>query len=544
MEWDILEPKHYEKFMQEKNVHSLLAKVLCLADEDLEKQVPLRDFRLFSEADKALTRIRQAIARKEKVVIYGDYDCDGIMATSILVRAFELCGLSVGYHIPNRFTDGYGLNASRVKEMAHKGYSLIITVDNGISAKEAVKQARELGIDVIITDHHDLPNQLPEAYAIIHTGISPDYPFKGLSGGFVAAKLAEAMLQVRDPYIECLAALSTVSDMMPMIDENRTLVRQALEEMKQRRYLSFELLLGEKKTYDTTTLGFIFAPKINSIGRLDEGMNPNKCVTYFRHAKAHSPAEHHFKLQFAQAALELNQSRQRLTTSQYEMALTNMQEIGGGLVAAGTFFHEGLVGLVAGKLMSQFYRPSFVVRYDETKGIYKGSARSIDGIDMHDCLCQLADYLLVFGGHEKAGGFSLKAAQWPMFLSALRTYFLQYLTADLLIQKKHAIRLEKSDLTLASLKELACLEPFGQANEEPIFYLSLNQPDRIDLLSDGKHLKLVFSLPTGSLTALWFSHGEAYTALKEKKQLELFGKLSVNKYRNFENMQMIISEIR
>lgn len=544
MKWEILEPINYKNIMAQKHVSSLLAKVLSFRKENLETMASLHDFHLFRDSQKVLDRIEKAIQKQEKVVIYGDYDCDGIMATSIMVRAFEMLGLQVGYHIPDRFNDGYGLNVKRVEEMAKKDYSLIITVDNGISCVEAIDKANELGIDVIITDHHDLPSILPNAYAIIHTKLSPDYPFKAISGGFVACKLACAMLKKQDPYIYCLAALSTISDMMPMLDENRTLVKKAITVMEQQHYLSFELLLGEQQKYDCTALGFTLAPKINSIGRLNQGLNPNKCVTYFRHSSANSEAERQFKMQFASLATKINQSRQSLTTSQYGQAIKNMQEIGGGLVVCGNDFHEGLVGLVANKMKNAYYRPSFVVSIDQNTEIYKGSARSVDGLNMHDLLSHMSKHLLVYGGHEKAGGFSLAKQHWSAFLEDLNDYLSQTLTDDLLIEKKEAILIEKEDLTLTNLKELASLEPFGQENEEPIFCLKLGKAQRIETLSNGKHLKMHFDTPNGKLAVLWFNHGDEYEKLLECEHFELFGQLSINKFRNMETMQMNIKEIR
>lgn len=544
MEWEILVPQQYQEIMTRYQVGSLLAKVLCFGLDNRHVQVPLRGFECFKDANKALSRIEQAIAKHEKVAIYGDYDCDGIMATTILVRAFELRGMAVGYHIPDRFVDGYGLNIRRVEEMAKRGYTLIITVDNGISAFDAIQRANELGVDVIVTDHHDLPHILPPAYAIIHTQFSPDYPFKAISGGFVACKLATAMLSRQDPYIYCLASLSTVSDMMPMVDENRTLVKKALQVMNQQHYLSLDLLLGENQSYNTNGLGFVIAPKINSIGRLNEGMNPNKCVTYFRHSGANSEVERDFKMKFANTALKMNQARQRLTTSQYDEAKENMQELSGAILSASPHFHEGLVGLVAGKMMNAYYRPSLVVKKDEESGLYKGSARSIAGIDMHDVLQSCSEHLLVFGGHEKAGGFTVKKDRWDDFVKNLDQYFAHHLTEELLIEKRRAILLEETDLSLTDLKEMARLEPFGQENEEPTFCLRVSSPTKIETLGNGKHLKLYFSLPRTNLQVLWFNHGEEYERLSQKDHFELFGQLSINKFRNFENAQMIIKEIR
>ncbi|MFQ9633488.1 MAG: DHH family phosphoesterase, partial [Coprobacillus cateniformis] len=282
MEYKIIEPKKYQDIQNQYQVNSLLAKVIDIHEYDQETLQTLlsprliyHDFSLFEEADMTLERIHEAIENEEKICIYGDYDCDGILATTILVQAFAELGVQVGYHIPNRFDDGYGLNAARVKQMAQRGYSLIITVDNGVKAFDAVECANELGVDVIITDHHQFDNDLPDAMSFIHTKLSPEYPFKEISGGFVAYKLASALLEKQDKYLYCLAAITTISDMMPLLDENRSLVKKALTFMKSEKYPSLELLLGDQQSYTTTTIGFTIAPKINSFGRLPELCNPN-----------------------------------------------------------------------------------------------------------------------------------------------------------------------------------------------------------------------------------------------------------------------------
>ena len=289
MEWQIINNLDYKHYMQEYNINSLLAKIFAYknySSQQIEAMLSNRliyhDFSLFSEAELTLEKINEAIANKEKICIYGDYDCDGILATSILVDAFRQLGIEVGFHIPNRLQDGYGLNKQRVEQMAAKGYTLIITVDNGIKAYEAIERANELGVDVIVTDHHNYDDQLPDAFSIIHAKISPDYPYKEISGGFVAYKLASALLKKHDKYLFCLAAITTISDMMPLLDENRALVKRALEFMKENQYPQLELLLGGNQKYNVTSIGFILAPKINSFGRLSEIINPNHLVKYFR----------------------------------------------------------------------------------------------------------------------------------------------------------------------------------------------------------------------------------------------------------------------
>ncbi|CVH75146.1 Single-stranded-DNA-specific exonuclease RecJ [Clostridiales bacterium CHKCI006] len=544
MEWQILESQRYLEIMQRLQVGTIVGKVLDFRENQDPGKTPLHDYGLLKDAKKVLERLEKAIFTQEKVVVYGDYDCDGIMATSILVSAFERRHLKVGFHIPNRFVDGYGLSVARVRQMHEKGYTLIITVDNGISAFEACEEAKRLGMDVIITDHHEIGSKLPEAYAILHTGLSPDYPFKGISGGFLACKLGCALIGSQDAYFHCLAAISTISDVMPMVDENRTLVKCALSVMQEKRYLNFELLLGENQRYSTTSIGFTLVPKINSIGRLVDGLNPSKCVTYFRHAIAHDAKEREFKMQFASLATKINQSRQKLTTSQYALATTNMNTDEDVLFCYDKDFHEGLIGLVAGKLTKTYYRPSFVMHLDEEKGILKGSARSIAGINLYDLLKKNKDDLLVYGGHELAGGFSLELAKLNDFETHVKAYIDDIRTPDLFVEKSHAILLEDRDISLENVRGLEALQPFGQGNEEPTFAMRLSHPIKIETLSDKKHLKLTFELSHARLSCLWFNHGEVYNQISQQQHFELFGQISINQFRNFENIQLILQDLR
>ncbi len=254
MKYNIINLENKDEIMITYHVNSLLAKVLDSKQIDFKTFQELKsprliyhDFSLFSEGELALERIYEAIDHDEKICIYGDYDCDGILATAILVQAFHEKGVNVGYHIPNRFEDGYGLNVNRVKQMAEKGYTLIITVDNGIRAFESVDVANDLGVDVIITDHHTFDeDDYPEAMSIVHTQLSEDYPFKEICGGFVAYKLAASLLGHQDKYLYSLAAITTISDMMPLLNENRSVVKRGIQFMNENHYPQLDALNGNK----------------------------------------------------------------------------------------------------------------------------------------------------------------------------------------------------------------------------------------------------------------------------------------------------------
>lgn len=539
MKYKIIKPQMYQEIQNKHQMNSLLAKVIASHHYDektiqslLNPRLIYHDFSLFEEADMTLERIQEAIENKEKICIYGDYDCDGILATTILVQAFLELGIQVGYHIPNRFDDGYGLNVERVQQMAKRGYTLIITVDNGVKAFEAVECANELGIDVIITDHHQFDNDLPDAVSFIHTKLSPAYPFKEISGGFVAYKLASALLQRQDKYLYCLAAITTISDMMPLLDENRSLVKKALTFMKEEKYPALEMLLGDKQNYNTTTIGFTIAPKINSFGRLPELCNPNVLVKYFL-----KNAPRDLMMKVSQIATQINSKRQALTNEQYALASQNMNDK--FLYFASEEVHEGLVGLIAGKYTRQYEKPSFVMHYDKKTGIYKGSARSVEGFSLHEFFMSHSEQFVAFGGHALAGGFSLDEAHYESFYQCLE----KNLSDVELHSTTSVLSIDEQDLSIENIESLSLLEPFGMANEEPLYLIENVNVERCYQLSEGKHLKLDINLSHAKLTALYFQHGDLYEKLKDVKSLNLVGTLSINEFRNQKSMNFIIKDI-
>lgn len=539
MKYKIIEPQHYQQIQNQYHINSLLAKVIESRQYDentlkdfINPRSIYHDFSLFEEADMTLERIHEAIENHEKICIYGDYDCDGILATTILVQAFLELGVEVGYHIPNRFDDGYGLNVKRVEQMAQKGYSLIITVDNGVKAFEAVERANELGVDVIITDHHQFDNDLPDACTFIHTKLSPDYPFKEISGGFVAYKLASALLGRQDKYLYCLAAITTVSDMMPLLDENRSLVKKALIFMKEEKYPSLELLLGNQQTYSTTSIGFVIAPKINSFGRLPEFCSPNVLVKYFL-----KNAPRDFMVKVSQMAISLNTKRQTMTNQQYEMAKEGMGD--DFLYWSSDQVHEGLVGLIAGKYTREYERPGFVMAYDEKKGLYKGSARSIEGFSLHQFFMEHQDQFVAFGGHSLAGGFTVDEAHYDSCYQCIKEAL-----KDLHLHPTTTVlHIDEQDIDIKNVESLSLLEPFGMSNEEPLYMLKDVPVSQIQQLSQGKHLKMQTDLNRSHVSMLYFQHGDLYGKLKNIKKMSVIGTLQINEYRNQKSLNFIIKDI-
>ncbi|MEG0593176.1 MAG: single-stranded-DNA-specific exonuclease RecJ [Coprobacillus sp.] len=539
MKYEIIKPKMFQDIQNQYQINSLLAKVIesrHLDNDSLQNYINSRliyhDYSLFEESDMTLERIQEAIENEEKICIYGDYDCDGILATTILVQAFLELGVEVGYHIPNRFEDGYGLNEQRVKQMAEKGYSLIITVDNGVKAFDAVECANELGVDVIVTDHHQFDTDLPDAFSFIHTKLSPEYPFKEISGGYVAYKLAVALMGKQDKYLYCLAAITTVSDMMPLLDENRSLVKRALVFMQEEKYPALELLLGDQQSYTTTSLGFNIAPKVNSFGRLPELCNPNILVKYFL-----KNADRTLMMKVSTVASEINSKRQSLTNQQYSDASSCMND--SYLYYSSEDVHEGLVGLIAGKYTREYERPSFVMHYDKETKIHKGSARSVHGFSLHDFFTEHRDYLVTFGGHSLAGGFSVHQDHYEKLSECIKEAL-----KDIPLQSKQDVLLiDENDLTIENIESLSLLEPFGMCNEEPLYYLNDMPVSQIFKLSEGKHLKIDIDLPSVKLSALLFNKGSMFDDISTKKSINIVGQLSINEFRNKKTINFIVKDI-
>ena len=373
---------------------------------------------------------------------------------------------------------------------------------------------------------------LPDACTFIHTKLSPDYPFKEISGGFVAYKLASALLGRQDKYLYCLAAITTVSDMMPLLDENRSLVKKALTFMKEEKYPSLELLLGNQQTYSTTSIGFVIAPKINSFGRLSEFCSPNVLVKYFL-----KNAPRDFMVKVSQMAISLNTKRQTMTNQQYEMAKEGMGD--DFLYWSSDQVHEGLVGLIAGKYTREYERPGFVMAYDEKKGLYKGSARSIEGFSLHQFFMEHQDQFVAFGGHSLAGGFTVDEAHYDSCYQCIKEAL-----KDLHLHPTTTVlHIDEQDIDIKNVESLSLLEPFGMSNEEPLYMLKDVPVSQIQQLSQGKHLKMQTDLNRSHVSMLYFQHGDLYGKLKNIKKMSVIGTLQINEYRNQKSLNFIIKDI-
>ncbi|HEV3025341.1 MAG TPA: single-stranded-DNA-specific exonuclease RecJ [Pirellulales bacterium] len=487
----------------------------------------LRDPAELPGVTQAVGRIGEAIRRRERIVVYGDYDVDGMTGASLLMTCLKLLGADAGYYLPHRIEEGYGLNHEAIKTLAGQGAKLVVTVDCGIGSVEHAQTARQLGLELIVTDHHEPGPELPEAAAIVHPRLPGErYPFAGLSGAGVAFKLAWALCQqasgakkVGEPMRNFLlsalglAALGTVADVVPLVDENRVLVQHGLAALKERPGLGLAALLrltklDQKPRLDGDDIGFTLAPRLNAAGRLGQGQLAVELMTTLSKERAAALAEY---------LDELNNSRQSLERSIYLSANKQAQErfdVDGdaALVLAERGWHPGVIGIVAGRLAEKFHRPVILIALDEV-GVKPGvgSGRSVAGFDLHQALNVTSHHLLSHGGHAAAAGLKIEEAKLDHF----RADFCEYASATITARQKVAelwIDAEVSfgELSLSTVGQIERLAPFGQANPRPMLCATgvtlAGPPKRIG--GGERHLALKLVQHGVPMRAVAFGGGE------------------------------------
>src|SRR5699024_1814506 len=355
------------------------------------------------DMQKAVERLQIAIENGESILVYGDYDADGITSTSVIVETLEMLGANVSYYLPNRFKDGYGPNVDVYRQKIEEGIELILTVDNGVAGHEAIDYANQQGIDVIVTDHHELPEQLPDAFAIVHPRHPEgNYPFGELAGVGVAFKLACALIEEVPYELLELVAIGTVADMVSLTDENRIFVRLGLEMMKQTQRIGLKTLMEvsevNPKELDEQTIGFALAPRLNALGRLDD---PNPAV----HLMLTFDEEEAYQL--AKQIDLWNQKRKDLVDEINSQTIEKINPDNYVHVIAGEDWHEGVLGIVAGKILKETGKPTIVLSINENNQA-KGSGRSVDSFNLFESMGQVREIFEKFGGHHSAVGLTIK----------------------------------------------------------------------------------------------------------------------------------------
>ena len=501
----------------------------------------LHDPYLLNDMEKAVERIRHAIEQGELILIYGDYDADGMTSASIVKESLEQLGAECLVYLPNRFTDGYGPNASVYKYfIEQQGVSLIVTVDNGVAGHEAIDLAQSMGVDVIVTDHHSMPEILPDAYAIIHPEHpGADYPFKHLAGCGVAFKLACALLEEVQVELLDLVAIGTIADMVSLTDENRIMVQYGLEVLRNTQRMGlqemFEIAGISSSDVTEETVGFQLAPRLNALGRLDDPNPAIDLLTGFDDEEVH---------EIALLIHQKNEERKEVVQSIYDEAKKMVDPDKSVQVLAKEGWNPGVLGIVAGRLLEELGQTVIVLNIED--GRAKGSARSVEAVDIFEALDPHRELFIAFGGHAGAAGMTLEVDKLEVLSDVLEAYIREK-GAD--AQGKNNLFLDEEldleDLSLETVKSFERLAPFGMDNQKPVFYIRDFQVENARVMGAGNaHLKLKISKGEASFEVVAFGQGKWATEFSQTKQLELAVTLSVNQWNGQTTLQLMMVDAR
>lgn len=531
-------------------VSSLVSQVLANRVERVEEceqwiHEPAQAFHdpfSFYDMDKAVNRIRTAVDQEERILVYGDYDADGVTSTSLLVSVLQDLGAIVSYYIPNRFTEGYGPNAAAFRHAFEEGVTLLITVDNGISGIEPVAKAQSWGMDVIVTDHHEMGPELPEAFATIHPRHpSGAYPFGELAGVGVTWKLAHALLgDVPEHYLD-LVAIGTVCDLVPLVGENRFIVQRGLRRLQQTNRIGLRALCQKAGTdmagITEEGIGFTIGPRLNAPGRLGDA---DVAVELLREEDPEQA------LLYTDEIDAINKERQKLvsqtTKEAEELVKENDDKV---LVIAQEGWNPGILGIVASKIVREYEKPTFVLAIDKDKGTAKGSARGIQSWDLYRALSTCRDILPHFGGHARAAGLTIKLENLDLLRERLNQLAEEELTEDdfVPIQQIDAI-LSLEDVTLDAIEELEKLAPFGMNHPKPYVLLE-NVPKTTvrKIGSQQNHAKLTFIDGEAKVDGVAFGNGALADLLSKGARCSVVGQLQMNEWNGRRSPQMIVEDV-
>ncbi|WP_028596064.1 single-stranded-DNA-specific exonuclease RecJ [Paenibacillus assamensis] len=548
-----------EQLAVEAGISPLLAKLLIvrgIEDGDgihsflYDNLEAVHDPYLLAGMKEAVERIHRAVEQKEHIRIYGDYDADGVSSTSLMVFVMRELGAHFDYYIPHRANEGYGLNNAALDLAKNQGVSLIVTVDTGVSAVDQIAYAKQLGIDVVVTDHHEPPALLPEAYALVNPKLPTcPYPFKGLAGVGVAFKLAHALLGKAPEHLLEIAAIGTVADLMPLVGENRIIVREALQRMKRTIYPGIQALLDiggvDRNQLVATNIAFSMAPRINASGRLAHADLAVKLLIADDLAEAKVLAEE---------LDSLNKERQKIvdvTVKEAEKQMAAKIEANGGevpsvIVLANEEWNVGVIGIVASKLVDRYYRPTFILGIDSEKGLCKGSARSIDGFDLYGAMTDCADLFEHYGGHHAAAGMTIAINKLPELEQKMQVIAQSQLTPEHFVPCTDVDAVcTLKDVPLQVIDELGRLEPFGMGNPQPrIVIRDASIQDKRTMGKEGQHLKLMLSQDRATLDAVAFQRGELSDIISPLAQVDVLGELSINEWNGSRRPQLMLKDIR
>ncbi len=530
----------------------LTVRSLDQAELDVGPEV-MHDPANLHDMDRAVERIVRAIRQREKIVVYGDYDVDGVSSTAVMLDFLDAVGADGSYILPDRHVDGYGLKTPGVERAIGMGATLIITVDNGISAFDALELARERGVDVVVVDHHQQLDHLPDALAIVNPNRRDcPYPFKELAGVGVTFKLVQALSseffspEERRRYLNSLldlVVLGTVADVMPVLGENRVLVQRGLQILNSTPRPGLRQLKAvsgyAEKPVKTTGVGFHIGPRINVAGRLEK---PDIALELIR-ADSDGRA-----VQLAEELNRLNARRQALQREGMDEAeaLVSREDLARDrIVVVLGEWKLGIVGLLASKLCEKHTRPAVVCSDDAGGGLYVGSARSVPAYNISRGIGACADHLVTYGGHPAAAGFSLKAASFEAFRLQLIEHANTHIQAeDLQAELDIDIELAPGDLDIATIERLAALEPFGNGNEAPLFAIRGSKVlSRRQIGKGGTHLKVELEVEGRHCNGLWWNQGDKADKIHPGQHVSVAFVLEEDTYAGRGAVQMVIKDM-
>ena len=555
--WQICETdkEKVDELKSKYNISELLATILVNKNITTQKEIneflnPTRndffDPFLMNDMDIAIKRIKKAIENQEKVIIYGDYDVDGITSITVLKSFLKDVGLDVDYYIPNRLEEGYGLNKNAIDEIAKKEYKLMITVDCGISAIEEVDYANSLGIEVIITDHHEPGDEIPKALAVVDNKRKDNkYPFRELAGVGVAFKVSQALAQSmnirEEEYLKYLdiVCVGTISDIVPLVSENRVITKLGLKLVKQTRNMGLRAIINSSgySQINSTTISFGVAPRINACGRMGKAEQALKLLL---------SKDIYEVNKLTQELNSYNRERQEIEKEIFENVLTKIEQNNLAknrtIIIGGENWHHGVIGIVSSKITEKYFKPSILLSFEED-GTGKGSGRSIPGFDLHEALMKCENCLEKFGGHSMAVGLTIKKENLEQFYKEFEKIAEENEIENIIpiINVDAKIELDKIDKSV--VEDLKQLEPFGEANKTPTFALKNIRIDSIRALSEGKHLKLTLRENNQIINAIGFNIGELAEAYKIGDKIDIAGVLEINTFNGIDNLQINIKDI-
>ena len=529
--------KNVAKILNARNITDMTSVKKYFSDEYEEGYDPF----LMHDMQKAVDRINEAIENEEKILVYGDYDADGITSTVLLVETLISMGANVSSYIPNRFEEGYGPNKEAFTKIIDSGITLIITVDNGIAGVEEVDLANELGCDVIVTDHHKIQDTMPNAYAIIHPE-HPDgnYPFKKLAGVGVAFKLAHALLEIFPDFLLDLVAIGTIADMVSITDENRIFVKQGLELINEDPRIGLKMLLelsGIDTKIDEQTVGFYIAPKLNSIGRMDSA----KLGLTFLMAEEPVTAR-----ALAEQIEQYNIQRKQVTEDIVKDVISkieNSEKKQKNVIMVSGEYHEGVLGIVASNIVEKYQKPVFIM--NEKEGVLKGSARSIFDFNIYVAMNKISDLFLAFGGHTLAAGFSFEKSNFEKIEEFLHNEFEEFKqNNDLKANKNIDIVTSLEDISYQFINSLDALKPYGMDFEKPTILIENAMVlNKAYFGSEKQYLRLTIADEVGNLDCITFKDSVTFDKVEKNDIIDLVCNIDKNNFNGRTKLQAHIIDI-